>query len=361
MPDWYYDADKGRWYDVPPIDDEEKRKQVLQKLQDYLQQPDHPSFLECDAEEFPKARDYGPIEDWTDKYLIERAIRWKARRMRKVLHPEPGQSCSYDQWKSGGPRKPVVESRYGYRSNEEPRTGLARDSYKVVLEDQFRKQGLQIIVKLASIELNSQKPAYPGGSWHLEGMLNEHIVGTAIYYYDVENCTPSRLRFRQQNDSDEEFDYEQSDHGPLERVFGTCFTDGEQAVQEIGSIDTREGRLLVFPNTLQHKVDPFELIDATKPGHRRFLVLWLVDPHYRILSTANVPPQQFSWWREHVRPGDWNRDLPAELRTMILDHSEEGTMSLEEAKELRLELMNERTTFAEAVEEDIGGYNLCEH
>lgn len=50
----------------------------------------------------------------------------------------------------------------------------------------------------------------------------------------------------------------------------------------------------------QHRVSPFELADLSKPGHRRFIALWLVDPHKRIISTANVPPQQLSWWVESI-------------------------------------------------------------
>lgn len=34
---------------------------------------------------------------------------------------------------------------------------------------------LQIIIKLASIYLTPEKPAYNGGSWHLEGQLNENM------------------------------------------------------------------------------------------------------------------------------------------------------------------------------------------
>lgn len=52
--------------------------------------------------------------------------------------------------------------------------------------------------------------------------------------------------------------------------------------------------------TSQHRVSDFHLVDATKPGHRRFIALWLVDPCLRIISTANVPPQQQSWWVESV-------------------------------------------------------------
>ena len=34
---------------------------------------------------------------------------------------------------------------------------------------------LQIIVKLANIHLTPEKPEYEGGSWHVEGQLNEHM------------------------------------------------------------------------------------------------------------------------------------------------------------------------------------------
>ena len=73
----------------------------------------------------------------------------------------------------------------------------ARNSlYSLRIEDDFRDNGLQVIIKLASIELTPEKPAYAGGSWHVEGMLNEHIAATALYYYDVENVTEARISFR---------------------------------------------------------------------------------------------------------------------------------------------------------------------
>jgi len=43
---------------------------------------------------------------------------------------------------------------------------------------------VQIIIKLANIHLTPEKPKYGGGSWHIEGMENESIVASGIYYYD---------------------------------------------------------------------------------------------------------------------------------------------------------------------------------
>jgi hypothetical protein len=46
-----------------------------------------------------------------------------------------------------------------------------------------------VIVKLANIILTPEKPQYKGGVWHVEGMNNEHIVSSGIYYYDAENVS----------------------------------------------------------------------------------------------------------------------------------------------------------------------------
>ncbi|KAI5241954.1 hypothetical protein E4T42_07859 [Aureobasidium subglaciale] len=66
---------------------------------------------------------------------------------------------------------------------------------------------IQVIVKLASIHLSPDNPNYSGGSCHVEGSLNEHIVATALFYYDQVNIGPSHLAFRQnvETESDSSF------------------------------------------------------------------------------------------------------------------------------------------------------------
>lgn len=116
-------------------------------------------------------------------------------------------------------------------------------------------------------------------------------------------------------------------------------------MQDIGAVDTPEGRLLTWPNILQHQVQPFELADATKPGHRKILALFLVDPNIRIISTANVPCQQWAWWAEETRLKDSRiAQLPVELQDHVFGEVE-FSITLEEAKELRLKLMEERKTY----------------
>lgn len=143
--------------------------------------------------------------------------------------------------------------------------------------------------------------------------------------------------------------YEQEHHEWLSEVFG-CEQDGP-TVQIIGSVITKEGRLLTFPNVFQHRVAPFELVDRTKPGHRKILALFLVDPHMKIISSANVPCQQREWFAQEGK------------RTALSELGDGFLMGLERAKELRLELMEERKGFvtrnSEAFESE--SFSLCEH
>lgn len=75
------------------------------------------------------------------------------------------------------------------------------ESYKplvdtcVSLREQFGEHGLQVMVKLANIELTPEKPRYDGGSWHVEGQLNERICAIALYYYDSKNVAANFLLF----------------------------------------------------------------------------------------------------------------------------------------------------------------------
>jgi hypothetical protein len=69
---------------------------------------------------------------------------------------------------------------------------------------------VEVADSLAS-HLTPEEPQYTGGSWHIEGMLNESIVATGIHYLTSENITSSKLSFRVGLDPEAaaEFDYEQ--------------------------------------------------------------------------------------------------------------------------------------------------------
>ena len=134
-------------------------------------------------------------------------------------------------------------------------------------------------------------------------------------------------------------------------------------MQEIGRVVTREGRLLAFPNVFQHRVAPFELEIPSEPGHRKILALFLIDPHCRIISTANVPPQQKDWWSPEIRDSEGLSRLPKEIVDQVVEDVEDFPISLEEAKELRLRLTEERKVYVEEVNEDIQSsiFSFCEH
>lgn len=120
---------------------------------------------------------------------------------------------------------------------------------------------------------------------------------------------------------------------------------------------TREGRLLAFPNVVQHRVQPFRLADPTKPGHRKLLAMFLVDPNIPILSTANVPPQRRDWWAEEIRKIRPFAALPEELFESIISAVDDFPISWEDALEIRSKLMGERGAMTDEVNEHMK--NVC--
>lgn len=294
--------------------------------------------------EGPQQEDSEDEDTWR-----ERREEW-CRGTRQIKQPEPGDFV---------PRSvpPHMESKYLAEGTQNLKPEKVVDIWR-----DYRLRGLQIIVKLANIHLTPEKPEYGGGTWHVEGQLNEHICASAVYYYDSDNITTSRLAFRQQSSTGVDFAYAQDDHDFLEEIFG-CEQNGP-GVQDIGTADTPEGRLLTWPNILQHQLQPFSLEDRSKPGHRKILALFLVDPHIRIISTANVPCQQREWWSEMVRQGNNAISaLPVELQDHIFNGVEDFPIDLVKAQELRLELIKERSTYVKAHDRAFNQFtfSLCEH
>ncbi|KAK7963383.1 hypothetical protein PG988_010357 [Apiospora saccharicola] len=249
------------------------------------------------------------------------------------------------------------------------------------LREKFLDSGLQVIVKLASIELTPEKPEFAAGSWHVEGQMNEHICATALYYLDSENVTPSSLAFRMGTSWDQDglqMSAGQDAYNWLERSYGTSFgppTAAGPACSTTAAWTPPRGACSPFPTSY-----------PTKPGHRRFLALWLVDPHQRIVSTANIPPQQLDWWADAVfknddpanpgSVGDMSPEvlaflqekeglLPPEIVDMVRKQGivPAGLMSREEARAHRLKLMDERSQHDKTAEDMWfqAGYNFCEH
>ncbi|KAJ7688952.1 hypothetical protein B0H17DRAFT_645604 [Mycena rosella] len=245
------------------------------------------------------------------------------------------------------------------------------EEYTGQLEARFdpvslRGRTIQCIIKLANIHLTPEQPEYAGGSWHVEGMVNESIAASGIYYYDEENITESKLAFRVPIGEPQ---YHGQDDGICMQMLYGMDRDSE-CIQEIGAMVTKAGRALSWPNLFQHCVSPFKLADPCKQGHRKILAIFLVNPTVDpIVSATDVPPQQAEWAAEAFEqactgasvPGP--QELPQELRHLVKDHFPATVMSLKEAEAYRLRLMKERTAFVKKHTGTAYGntFNMCEH
>ncbi|KAH9940080.1 uncharacterized protein BXZ73DRAFT_43065 [Epithele typhae] len=276
------------------------------------------------------------------------------------------------KWESNAPDNDTFDERYEEweRKHKWPRIPIPAPFAAPAATDgrvEFSLKGrtVQVIVKLANIHLTPDKPSYPGGSWHVEGMLNERIVATGIYYYAMENVTESQLSFRQRvggGDWGTDLPYEQDDHKGYRVAYG--LGREEPLNQVLGHIVATADKCVAFPNVYQHHVDPFELEDKTRAGHRKILALFLVNPDVRILSTTDVPPQQLEWAMKEAEKAPGVQSLPRELLDMVAGFAtEDGLMSREEAEEHRESLMEERSAFVDRENEErfAQKFSMCEH
>ncbi|KAK7001609.1 hypothetical protein R3P38DRAFT_3610441 [Favolaschia claudopus] len=160
-------------------------------------------------------------------------------------------------------------------------------------------------------------------------MLNEHIVVSGIYYYEEENISESRLAFRVTTGPP--VYHKQDDELCMDILYG--LKRDKHCYQDIGSIATTAGRALAWPNIYQHRVAPFRLLDAKKPGHRKILAIflqkdWIVDA----LMDGQTDPQSLL------------SRLPPEVLNLIVENLD-TVMTRAVAEQYRLELMQERTGF----------------
>mmetsp|Transcript_37517 Transcript_37517/g.120395 ORF Transcript_37517/g.120395 Transcript_37517/m.120395 type:complete len:577 (-) Transcript_37517:1350-3080(-) len=227
----------------------------------------------------------------------------------------------------------------------------------------LRDRPLQVIVKIASLELdnnNNSAGTFAGGTWHVEGVRDEHIVATACCYVDSENVRGGDLHFRT---AVREPGYEQSDDRGVAEVYG--LSNEEPLIQPRGHCTTPQGRVLAWPNTLQHKVDAVTLVDETKPGRRTIVCFFLVDPTLRIRSTATVPPQQSDWLGKDAAELLADKLPEKALRDLVASYV--GGMTYHDAVERRERLMNERRAEFHEESDYYSGkfferlFSLCEH
>ncbi|ONH66703.1 hypothetical protein BON22_3575 [Cyberlindnera fabianii] len=217
---------------------------------------------------------------------------------------------------------------------------------------------VKVITKIATIELTPEDPVYEGGSWHVEGTVNEDIVATIIYYFDSENITTSKLSFRT---GFGEPMYEQGDDLGVEFIFG--LQEEQLLVRNIGEVTSETNKVVIWPNLFQHHVERFELADKSKKGHRKIMCFFICDPYNdQVLATDKVPMQRKDWW------DDATLGMTDEEKAKISKASDGKLLqTLEQAFKIREELMAERAIDAELDPDDYSEmayrtfFNLCEH
>jgi hypothetical protein len=323
-------------------------KEAVDEIKEYLALPEKLEAREGDQ--------ISPTWE-TENGGLSKVLYTKWKRLRNWRHPEPGTAFGSNAWKAGRAGKTIID-----RKIDDPGFNTCHNFYKVALQDSFRKKGLQVVVKISSIELIPEDSAYGGTDWHLDGMLNDHIVASALYVFDVKNVAEARLSFRQQTRMEQaEFHYSKHEMERLMEVFAIpgdeedmddfVMADFPPSLQDLGSVVAPQGRLLAWPNVLHHRMEPIQLLDPTVSGHCKFISLHLVDPHYRICSTRNVPPQRHDWWVGEAieATGAAKHCLPPELIYQIDAETENWPMGIEEAERVRLEREQEQNTVGEFI------------
>jgi len=225
--------------------------------------------------------------------------------------------------------------------------------FEQLLHQSLMNRSLQVITKAANYVL---KPGQEyEGSWHVEGVKQEHIIASGIYYYSTSpNIKGSSLAFREQRE--DSLSQRESTHNA-------------SFARNLGRVRTLMGRSLVFTNELQHKVKRVENDEnSTEIAMRKILCFFLVDPNVRIKSSANIPEQQWDKYKpmvassiNEVTQSLIRTKLPTEVVARILEFAKWG-LTLDEAKQHRLELIKERKYYVDKNNKLWErNFSFCEH
>lgn len=188
-------------------------------------------------------------------------------------------------------------------------------------------------------------------------MLNAHIVASTTICFELTNVTTPSMAFRVEADPDafEFYDWENQPHA-IADIFGMESMDElleGDAVQELGSVKLPLGRMLTYPHAMEKKLGPLELVDRNhaRGGRCRFLTVHLVDPHYRICSTRNVPPQQHDWFAaEGMDKISWHKwGVPPEIVSITSGFVGGFSVGAEGVEEIRREYVEEYKVAMEAI------------
>ncbi|SMY22650.1 unnamed protein product [Zymoseptoria tritici ST99CH_1A5] len=364
--------------------------ETKQRLDRLLQRPDN-SRAPSESRLWTSYPPFGPdLLVRRDRYCYAlnptEALVAKHHRTKRWLHPEPGTAFSYEDWRKGKNNGCVVPGHAGYLHAKKVDDPFKEDHefYTIDIEERFADNGLQVVVEIGSVDLTPDDPHRSRSEWQLSGLSNDHIVAKTIVYPASENVSShsGSLSFRVEahldppmhvygiNTGSDPFHpldpladiYDFESH--LELNSGECMNSpGGPMLQFLGTVAAPDGRLIAFPNSMQHRTEEFSLLDPTRPGRRRWLKLHLVDPHYRICSTRNVPPQQFDrWYEAGFGRIDWEaRQMPTELVQEIEAMVGEFAITAEEAEKIKERIRTEREDRFEIVMENMPLYCFADY
>lgn len=362
------------------------------QVEEYLAQPDAPP-----AEVLPDRWGNYPYHfdgfDWEDQLGLWEAVKNKFERLRHVVHPEPGVSFSYDEWRRGKAGRPVVPGHVTFCRRHHPGDNggrvsntheqgfkFAADDPTTVLEypdhipydvdfdlrESWREQGLQVVVQTTRTTLSPEQLCAEERDWHIHGTITDRIVAAAVVVVGSHNVATQSIDFRVQAElcAGECRLLRPTERRALEVTFGLpeeprAVDDRLPALQELGSVRFPVGRLVAYPNALQHRVQPCHLIDPTSPGHQDRLTLLLVDPHYRLCSTANVPPQRHDWWFDASLEGlDWPRKLPLEMLYEIESYVDDFPVGMDRARAWQAKMLHDAQVCQESINRSVDRYHF---
>lgn len=248
-----------------------------------------------------------------------------------------------------GPFRPPERRRQlnGYLDDHE----RYQSSIFVDLKKEFWNIGCQFILQIRDINLTAENPEYHVEDWQVQGQSNERICATAAYTYSTTNLSstsPPTIAFRRRVNSEEAIAAKGEVTKPpfLPEIYGA--KHGDPVLQTVGQVSLRESRLVMLPNVFQTRLQSFGLENPSKPGRCRILLLHLIDPNRRMLSTSNVPCQRRDWWAKSVRTTCARfRTLPEEIFRHIIEQVEDFPISTEEGERIRKNFKEERGAFRE--------------
>eukprot|EP01023_Acetabularia_acetabulum_P010368 TRINITY_DN14734_c0_g1_i1.p1 TRINITY_DN14734_c0_g1~~TRINITY_DN14734_c0_g1_i1.p1 ORF type:complete len:555 (+),score=37.38 TRINITY_DN14734_c0_g1_i1:167-1831(+) len=149
----------------------------------------------------------------------------------------------------------------------------------------LKGEKIQAIVNLQNYVLE------PGQSyeeeWRYQGIPQEHIIATAMYYCDVShNIIDEGLQFRRPLRDEEEyqfmFEFSHENPPPFDKYHASV---------NIGSVQTKKYTCVVFPNLYQRKIVKLSNSSKSEVATMKILQFFIVDPEEKIISTQQIAYQ----------------------------------------------------------------------